>query len=207
MIQKGVLIVVSGFSGAGKGTIVKKLINEYENYSLSISMTTRAPREGELNGREYFFVTKDEFEKAIDNSELLEYACYVGNYYGTPKKYVEQQLEAGKNVILEIETQGALQVKKRFPHAVLVFVTPPTAGILYDRLAGRKTESSEVVADRMRKAGEEAELMPQYDFILVNDELDKCIVDLNALIEATKHSPSCNEEFLSKIKKGLEEYK
>lgn len=137
MNQRGILIVVSGFSGAGKGTLMKELMKRYEEtYALSVSATTRNPREGEVDGREYFFKTTEEFEKMIAKEELIEYARYVENYYGTPRTYVEQQLEAGKDVILEIEIQGALKVKERFPDTLLLFVTPPSAKELRRRLVG-----------------------------------------------------------------------
>ena len=145
MNQRGILIVVSGFSGAGKGTLMKELMKRYEEtYALSVSATTRNPREGEVDGREYFFKTTEEFEKMIAKEELIEYARYVENYYGTPRTYVEQQLEAGKDVILEIEIQGALKVKERFPDTLLLFVTPPSAKELRRRLVGRGTETMEV---------------------------------------------------------------
>ena len=127
MREKGILIVVSGFSGSGKGTIMKELLKQYDNYALSISATTRNPRPGEKDGREYFFKTVEDFEKMIAKEELIEYARYVDNYYGTPRAYVEEQLEAGKDVILEIEIQGALKVKEKFPDTLLLFVTPPSA--------------------------------------------------------------------------------
>lgn len=206
MADKGILIVVSGFSGAGKGTIVKKLVNENENISLSVSMTTRKPREGEVNGREYFFVTKEEFEEAISKDEMIEYASYVENYYGTPKKYVEEMLNKGNDVILEIETQGATLVKKKFPEAVTVFVTPPSADILYHRLSNRGTEDEEVVLKRMNRAFEETEYINNYDFLLVNDNLDECVEELKMLIEASHHAPSSNGAFLKKIRKQLEKY-
>lgn len=142
MNQRGILIVVSGFSGAGKGTLMKELMKRYEEtYALSVSATTRNPREGEVDGREYFFKTTEEFEKMIAKEELIEYARYVENYYGTPRTYVEQQLEAGKDVILEIEIQGALKVKERFPDTLLLFVTPPSAKELRRRLVGRDRKS------------------------------------------------------------------
>ena len=125
-MSKGILVVVSGFSGAGKGTVMKRLLEKYNDYALSISVTTRNPRPGEEDGREYFFRTKEEFEKLIKEDALIEYAQYVENYYGTPRSYVEEQLQAGKNVILEIEIQGAMKVKEKIPEALLVFVTPPT---------------------------------------------------------------------------------
>ena len=130
MQKDGLLVVVSGFAGTGKGTLMKRLIADYDNYALSVSMTTRNPRPGEEHGREYFFVSKEEFEKTIAEDGLIEYACYVENYYGTPKDYVNSQRAAGKNVLLEIELQGALKVKEKFPEAVLVFVLPPSGKIL-----------------------------------------------------------------------------
>ena len=134
MNLQGILIVVSGFSGSGKGTIMKELLKRYDNYALSVSATTRQPREGEADGREYFFKTREEFEKMIAEEELIEYARYVNNYYGTPKAYVEEQLAAGKDVILEIELQGALKIKEKFPEALLLFVTPPSVAELKRRL-------------------------------------------------------------------------
>ena len=125
-MSKGILVVVSGFSGAGKGTVMKRLLEKYDDYALSISVTTRNPRPGEEDGREYFFRKREEFEKLIQEDALIEYAQYVENYYGTPRSYVEEQLQAGRNVILEIEIQGAMKVKKKIPEALLVFVTPPT---------------------------------------------------------------------------------
>lgn len=206
MVQKGALIVVSGFAGAGKGTIVKKMLAQNPNFALSISMTTRSPRNGEENGREYFFVTKEEFEDAIDKHMLLEYANYVGNYYGTPKKYVEEMLESGRDVILEIETQGALQIKTRFPEAVLVFVTPPSSDVLKKRLEGRGTETPEVVAKRMHRASEEVEFIERYDFLLVNDDLDKCTAEMLDLVKACHHAPNCNEVFIGQLKEELKAF-
>ena len=161
MNQRGILIVVSGFSGAGKGPLMKELMKRYEEtYALSVSATTRNPREGEVDGREYFFKTTEEFEKMIAKEELIEYARYVENYYGTPRTYVEQQLEAGKDVILEIEIQGALKVKERFPDTLLLFVTPPSAKELRRRLVGRGTETMEVIESRLARAVEESEDHP-----------------------------------------------
>ena len=138
MKKRGLLIVVSGFAGSGKGTLMKRLTGDYDNYALSVSMTTRKPRPGEVHGREYFFVTKEEFEQKIQDDGLIEYAVYVENYYGTPRAYVEEQMAKGKNVVLEIEIQGALKVKERFPEAVLIFVLPPSVKELYRRLKERK---------------------------------------------------------------------
>ena len=158
-MSKGVLTVVSGFSGAGKGTVMKRLLEKYENYALSISVTTRKPREGERDGIEYFFRTREEVEAMIQEDQLLEHAEYVGNYYGTPRFYVEDMLSQGKNVILEIEIQGAMKIKEKIPEAVLVFVTPPTIEELRSRLIGRGTETADVIASRLRRAAEESEGM------------------------------------------------
>lgn len=182
MKKRGVLTVVSGFSGAGKGTLMKSLLAKYE-YGLSISATTRKPREGEVHGREYFFLSKEEFENMIDEEAFIEWAQYVGNYYGTPRAYVEEQLDAGKNVILEIEIQGAINVRKMFPEALLIFVTPPTAQELKSRLVGRGTETMEVIEKRMKRALEECPYMKQYDTIAVNDDLEVCVEEIHELIE------------------------
>lgn len=206
MVQRGALIVVSGFAGAGKGTIVKRMLANDPNFALSISMTTRNPRNGEENGREYFFVTKEEFEDAIAKDLLLEHACYVGNYYGTPRRYVEEMLGKGRDVILEIEAQGALQIKDKFPDAVLVFITPPGADVLKQRLEGRGTETPEVVAKRMHRASEEAELIEKYDFLLVNDDIDKCTDEMLELVRACHHAPECNQVFLERLKEELKAF-
>ncbi len=205
MNQKGILIVISGFSGAGKGTLMKKLTAEYDNYALSISMTTRQPREGEVDGREYFFVTKEEFEDRIAQDGMIEYAGYCGNYYGTPRAYVEQQLESGKDVILEIEIQGAHKVKEKYPQALLLFVMPPSAQELYRRLKGRGTETEEVILKRMTRAVEESEGIDTYDYIVVNDKLEDCIAQINAIVDVAHNTPSSNEEFIDTIKKELKE--
>lgn len=185
MNHKGLLIVISGFSGAGKGTLVKKLIENYDQYALSISMTTRSPREGEVDGREYFFATKEQFEGKIKENGFIEYAQYCGNYYGTPKDYVKKQLEDGKDVILEIEIQGAMKVKEQFPDAVLLFVMPPSIATLHQRLVGRGTETKEVITERLLRADEEAVGIEDYDYIIVNDDLDTCVRELHELLDKT----------------------
>ena len=205
MSKKGVLIVISGFSGSGKGTLMKKLTADYENYALSISMTTRSPREGEVDGREYFFVTKEEFEKRIAADGMIEYASYCDNFYGTPKAYVEEQLENGKDVILEIEIQGAHKVKAIYPEAILMFVMPPSAQELYRRLKGRGTESDEVIAKRMARAVEESEGIDTYDYIVVNDNLEDCIAQINTIVDAAHNTPKSNEEFIDTIRKELKD--
>lgn len=199
MSKKGVLVVVSGFSGAGKGTLMRALMNRYMNYALSVSATTRAPREGEEDGREYFFKTREEFEQLIKEDALIEYAQYVGNYYGTPKDYVEKQLEAGRDVILEIEIQGALKVKEKIPDALLLFVAPPSAGELKRRLVGRGTETSEVIASRLQRAAEEAEGMERYDYLLINDELEQCAEEMHQVIQSQHHKVSENLSLIQQI--------
>ena len=204
MKHKGILIVVSGFSGAGKGTLMKKLVQEYDNYALSISATTRAPRAGEEDGREYFFITKEAFEQKIAENGLIEYARYCENYYGTPRDYEEKQLEAGRDVILEIEIQGALKIRKQFPTALLLFVMPPNVEELKHRLTGRGTETPEVIDRRLARAAEEAEGIEEYDYIVVNDDLETCVEQLHEIILAAHNTPFRNEEFIEKIRKELD---
>ena len=203
MNHQGILVVVSGFSGAGKGTLMKELLKRYDNYALSISATTRAPSEGETDGKEYFFVTKEQFEKMRDERKLIEYAQYVNNYYGTPKEYVEQKMAEGKDVILEIEIQGALKVKKRFPDALLLFVTPPSAEELRRRLVGRGTETLEVINARLARAAEEASGMEAYDYLLINDDLDRCVEEMHQLIQLQHRKTSYHLDFLSKMREDL----
>ncbi len=183
MNKKGILVVVSGFAGSGKGTLMKKLMTDYDDYALSVSATTRLPRPGEVDGREYFFKTVEEFKKMIAEEEFIEYAQYVSNYYGTPKKYVKEQLNEGKDVILEIEIQGALQIKEKFPEALLLFVTPPSAEILKNRLIGRGTEEASVIQKRLERAREEAEGIEKYDYFVINDELDRYNQSMIGLLE------------------------
>ena len=183
MSRSGILTVMSGFSGAGKGTIVKKLLAEHE-YFLSVSCTTRAPREGEVHGKDYYFVTREEFETMIANHEMIEYAEYAGNYYGTPKKAVEERLAEGKDVILEIEVQGGMQVKKLFPDAVLLFVVPPSADELLRRLRGRGTESDEQIALRFEQTTREVGSIREYDYLIVNDTVDRAVEEIDGIIRA-----------------------
>ena len=202
-MNKGILIIISGFSGAGKGTLVKKLLQTYDNYALSVSMTTRQPREGEKDGVEYFFRTKEQFEESIARDGLIEYACYCGNYYGTPKAYVEEQLAAGKDVILEIEIQGALKVKEQFPESLLMFITPPSAAELERRLVGRGTEEPEVISRRLARASEESEGIEAYDYIVVNDNLDACVEEVHRLVDAARRAPVRREAFIKEIREEL----
>ena len=196
-MPKGILTVLSGFSGAGKGTAMKRLMEKYDDYALSISATTRNPREGEVDGREYFFKATEEFEKMIAQDELIEYARYVNHYYGTPRSYVEEQLE--------IEIQGALKVKEKFPDTLLVFITPPSAKELRRRLIGRGTESMEVIEQRLARAKEEAEGIDDYDCLIVNDDLESCVDELHSVIQNEKKKVARNGEFISKIRKELNE--
>ena len=200
-MNKGILVVVSGFSGAGKGTVMKRLMEKYDGYALSVSATTRKPRPGEEDGREYFFRTRDEFEKLIEEDALLEYAQYVENYYGTPRSYVEEQLQAGRNVILEIEIPVAMKIKEKIPEALLVFVTPTTVEELERRLTLRGTETAQVIADRLARAGEEASGMGQYDYILVNDTVEECVDHLHQIIVSEHSRVSRNAEFIADIQK------
>ena len=206
-MNKGTLTVLSGFSGAGKGTLVKRLLEKYDSYVLSISATTRAPREGEQDGREYFFRTKEEFEQMIVDGALLEHACYVGNYYGTPRPRVEEQMESGKDVILEIEIQGAHNIKKQYPEALLLFVAPPSAESLARRLVGRGTETEEVIRNRVLRAAEEAEGMEDYDYLLINDDLELCADQMHQIIQTAHFRMSGSRAFAEKIQKELQEMK
>lgn len=216
MENNGKLVVVSGFSGAGKGTLMKELLRQHENdYALSVSATTRDPRPGEEEGISYFFVTTEKFESMIANDELIEYAQYVSHYYGTPKSYVTEQLALGKNVILEIEIQGALKIKEKFPDAVLIFVTAPDAGELYNRLAGRGTETADVIAARLSRALEESSGIEKYDYLVVNDTIEKgaalihqliCNEQANTPDKNCKNQVSANIDFINKIREELKSF-
>lgn len=181
--RMGKLVIISGFSGSGKGTLMKALTEAHDNYVLSVSMTTRQPRDGEVHGADYFFTTNEEFEEAIRNHELLEYAGYVNHYYGTPALFVSRRRKEGKDVLLEIEVQGAKQIKKLIPEAVMVFVMPPTAAELVRRLSGRGTEKQEVINERLSQALVEAEDVPCYDYILINDDLEESMRRLDSIIQ------------------------
>ena len=203
MDGRGRLIVVSGFSGSGKGTIMNEIIRRYNNYALSVSATTRNPRPGETEGKEYFFKSVEEFEKMIAKDELIEYARYVDNYYGTPRAYVEEQLEAGKDVILEIEIQGAIKVKEKFPDTLLLFVTPPTAEELRKRLVGRGTETMDVIDFRMKRAREEALGMDRYDYLIINDVLEDCVEEMHRIIQGEHRRSFRNQAFIEHMKEEL----
>ncbi|WP_432359437.1 guanylate kinase [Sporosarcina sp. UB5] len=183
--QRGLLIVLSGPSGVGKGTVRKELFQQPDtNYEYSISMTTRSPREGEQDGVDYFFRTRNEFEQMMKEGKLLEYAEYVGNYYGTPLDYVNETLDAGRDVFLEIEVVGAAQVREKVPDALFIFLAPPSLSELEDRLIGRGTEEADVIASRVTKAREELEMMNLYDYVVENDEVSKACDRINAIVTA-----------------------
>ena len=204
MSNTGKLVVFSGFSGSGKGTIMKELMAKHgDDYALSVSATTRDPRPGEEHGREYFFISEEEFEQMIKADGLLEYAKYVDHYYGTPKSYVNEQLSAGKNVILEIEIQGALKVKEKFPDTLLLFVTPPSAEELKSRLVGRGTETMDVIEFRMNRAKEEALEMDQYDYLIINDDLQECVEEMHQIIQGEHRRSFRNAEFIEHMKEEL----
>lgn len=203
MNKKGILIILSGFSGVGKGTVVRRLLSDYDNYALSISATTRKPREGEEDGVSYFFKSKEEFEQMIKEDSFIEHARYVENYYGTPKAYVQEQLDAGKDVILEIEIQGALKVKEKYPDALMLFLVPPDAQTLKERLVGRGTETADVIHDRLERAAQEAQEMGSYEYIIVNDDLDTCVKRVHELIQSAHCKKSHNTAFIKELQQDM----
>lgn len=186
MKEKGNLIIISGFSGAGKGTVVKALLETSKDLALSVSATTRNQRPGEIDGKHYHFLSKEAFQSLIEEDALYEYANYLDHYYGTPKAFVKEKLNAGIDVILEIEMQGALQVKEVEPEAILVFIIPPHASLLKDRLVHRNTEAMEVIEKRLNRSREETPLMEKYDYIVVNDDLELCVSSMTSIIQAEK---------------------
>lgn len=203
MNRKGIIIVISGFSGVGKGTIMRELTKKYEQYALSVSATTRNPRPGEVDGKDYFFVSNEEFEKLISEGGLIEHAGYVGHYYGTPRKFVEDKLNNGIDVILEIELQGALQIKEQYKDAVMLFIMPPSAEELEKRLTGRGTEKEDVIKQRLLRANEEAIGIEHYDYIVVNDDLEESVERVHNIIMAAHHTPDRNVEFIDTIRQQL----
>ena len=199
------MIVISGFSGAGKGTLVNAVLARHDNYALSISATTRSPRKGEEDGKSYYFITKEEFEKRIEEGRFLEYARYVDNYYGTPKDRVMEMMEQGKDVILEIDCQGAAKVKAAFPDAVLVFVTTKDAAVLKKRLTRRGTETREQIEKRLSRAKEEVDIINRYDYLLVNGSLGRAVADFNRIVQAEHMKVKNREEFIEEIAEELRE--
>ena len=202
-MNKGTLVVISGFSGAGKGTVLSQVLARRPDLYFSVSFTTRPPREGEKDGVNYHFVTRQAFQERIERGEFLEYAEYVGNFYGTSMAVIREKLDQGIDVILEIEIQGALKVKKRYPEALLLFVTPPSAEELKRRLVGRGTESIEVINARLKRAAEEADGMEAYDYLLINDEIDTCVEKMHQLIQLQHEKTSYHLDFLGKMREDL----
>ncbi|ADC48161.1 MULTISPECIES: guanylate kinase [Alkalihalophilus] len=182
--EKGLLIVLSGPAGVGKGTVCGALRKEETDIQYSVSATTRQPREGEVNGVNYFFKSRDQFEEMIKNDQLLEWAEYVGNYYGTPVDYVRQTLDNGQDIILEIEVQGALKVREKFPEGVFIFLMPPSLAELRARIVGRGTETEEVINKRMTVAREEIDMMKKYDYVVENDQVDLAVDRIKSIVVA-----------------------
>ncbi len=191
MKRKGMLVIISGPSGSGKGTVVKNL-NPQKGYALSISLTTRKKREGEIDGKDYFFCSKEEFIKKRDQNELLEHAEFCGNLYGTPKSYVDSQIANGKAVILEIDVEGALQVREKFNDCVLIFLIPPNIQELRNRLVGRNTEDSLTIERRLTRAEQEVKFIYEYDYLVINNEIEKTVESIDAIIEAEYLKPHRN---------------
>ena len=199
MKNKGLLLVISGPAGVGKGTVCKEYLSGEKDTFLSVSATTRKPRAGEEDGVSYHFREREEFERLIREEKLLEYACFCGNYYGTLREEVGKKICEGSDVILEIEVQGAIQIRERYPEAVLIFVMPPSYRELEDRLRGRGTETPEVIEKRLKRAMEEFRLAPRYDYILVNDEIEKAVKRLKAIVCAEKYKADRNLEFIREV--------
>lgn len=185
-MTRGLLVVGSGPSGVGKGTVHGEVLKQCANMGYSISITTRRPRPGEIDGKDYFFVTKEKMLRMIDNGELLEYADVFGNFYGTPRVYVEEQLAQGRDVLLEIDVQGALQVKEKMPEALLIFIAPPSLDELERRLRGRNTETPEVIERRLTDALGELEQQDKYDYVVVNDTVDKAVTEYLEILKKEK---------------------
>lgn len=202
---KGMLLVISGFSGVGKGTVIRHLLSVHEGYALSVSATTRSPRPGEVHGEHYYFMSEEEFGALVEKDGFLEYARYVEHSYGTPRSFVEEKLNEGQTVILEIELQGALQVKERFPEASLIFIAPPSAQALKERLIGRDSVDHPDVPKRLARAKEEAPSMEKYDYILVNDQVEDCAERLHALAQALRNKTSCQLDFVREIQGQVEQ--
>lgn len=198
-MSKGTLYVFSAPSGCGKGTVLKELFKKMPGMYYSVSATTREPREGEQDGINYFFVSKEEFKKLIDSDGMLEYATYCGNYYGTPKKRITDYLEQGTDVVLEIETAGAMMVKAVYPEAVMIFMLPPSVDDLRKRLVGRGTDSAEVIEKRVSEASREIRLSANYDFLLINDDLSETVDTLCGIMKYSKNLTKINKDIIKGV--------
>lgn len=200
-MRQGLLFVISGPAGSGKGTVVNALLNNHPELKLSISATTRSPRPGEAHGVHYYYISKEEFESRIEKGEMLEYATYSGNYYGTPKKEVLESMANGIDIILEIEVDGAMQIKKKIENAVTIMLTPPNKEVLESRLRGRGTETEDVIKWRLSRAKEEIALMPEYDYSVVNEDngVEKCAEDIYTIIQAEHNKTIYTSQIIEKF--------
>ncbi len=197
--KKGILMVISGPSGAGKGTVCKALLQKRDDVVLSVSATSRNPRPGEVDGVHYFFLSEQAFREKIDAGQMLEHAVFCGNYYGTPKAYVDEMLAAGKNVILEIEVQGAMHVRSKYPEGVYIFILPPSMQELENRLVGRGTEKEAVVRERLERAKRELDYINKYNYVVVNEDVDKAADEICAVIDAERCRLERNIEFIEEV--------
>ena len=200
MIRQGSLVVISGFSGVGKGTVIEALMKKSDMYAYSVSATTREARPDEQHGREYFFLSEQQFNEMIRHDELIEFACYCDHYYGTPRKFVEEQMRLGKDVILEIETQGAEKIRQQYPDALLIFIMPPSGAELKNRLAGRGSESEQVIRQRLQRAVKEAECIEDYTYVFINDQADQCAERMPSLIQAQRSRTTRNMTTINAIR-------
>ena len=202
--REGLLLVVSGPAGVGKGTLDKALLERHQDMKLSVSATTRAPRPGEIDGVHYFFKTEEEFKSMIERNEFLEYMhVFQTNYYGTPRSFVEEQLSRGIDVILEIDVQGAMKVKKAFPNAVMIFIAPPSMAELKSRLIGRNTETLEQIEKRFATAEKEIAMLPEYEYVVTNDVVEMAVNRMESIITAEKCKVSRSDALLAKLQGGI----
>ena len=204
-MRRGIRLIISGFAGVGKGTVIKELMRQHDGYVLSVSATTRQPRNYEEHGREYFFLSKDEFDRMVQEDAFLEYAHYTSESYGTPKRFVEEQMDQGKDVILEIEVQGARQVREKYPDTPMIFIVPPSMEELKRRLIGRGTETPDKIAKRLARAREEAAAIEEYDYILVNDEAAACAERLHGLVQSIRLESGRNRELVEELRREAED--
>ena len=197
------IVIISGYSGCGKGTVISRLMEKYGNYAFSVSMTTRDPRDQEIDGVHYHFVTNERFEKMIDQAGFLEYAGYTDNYYGTPSAFVHENLAAGRDVLLDIEVQGAMQIREKIPEAILIFVSTPTAAELENRLVSRGTETPARVSKRLKRAVEESTEIWRYDHFVINDTVEEAADMINGIIREGAAAPLPSREFMETFTKEL----